>query len=172
MIAPLLSDPAVYALIAAGSAIFGGGTVAAIVVKLLSRDGDQAEAGAKRSASKKDDLDVLRGVIDELRDSEARKNERINQLEARMTQLEERERHALTRAAVHEAWDQLAFATLVAHNPQHPPPPPLTLAKREHDERVRDEQDARDDRDAQAARDDRDAASWRADRDARREDHR
>lgn len=167
MIAPLLSEPAIYALIAAGSAIFGGGTIAAITTKVLNKDVDQAEAGAKRSASKRDDLDVLRGVIDELRDSETRKNERINQLEARMTQLEERERHALTRAAVHEAWDQLAFATLIAHNPQHPPPPPLTLAKREHDDRIREEQDARDDRDAQAARDDRDAASWRADRDAR-----
>lgn len=46
-------------------------------------------------------------------------------LRSRVTRLEERERHMLTRVAVHEAWDQIAFRMLIQSNPEHPPPPPL-----------------------------------------------
>lgn len=150
--------------------LVSGGAVAALIMWLRFRGKDRAEEAQLIVSARRDDVDTLRSVIAELRDLRAGDRTRMDSLEARVLQLEERERHALTRAAVHEAWDQLAFATLTAQNPHHPPPPPLTLANREHDERVRNEQDARDDRDAQAARDDRDAAAWRADRDARRED--
>lgn len=158
---PLLSDPVLVA-IAAGS----GGVLTALVALAnawLRRDVDSATADASRSTAKKDDLEVLRGVIAELREERTEATGRIDALEARMALLEERERHALTRAAVHEAWDQLAFATLLAHNPAHPPPPPLTLARRERDDR--DAQDARDDRDARNVRADRDARNAREDRD-------
>ena len=43
----------------------------------------------------------------------------------RLDKIEERERHMLTRAAVHEAWDQLAFAFIAGHDASFPPPPPL-----------------------------------------------
>lgn len=71
------------------------------------------------------EVDVIREVLDQLRNENARKDERIDRLEQRVDTLEERERHALTRAAVHEAWDQLAFQALLASNPDHPHPPPL-----------------------------------------------
>lgn len=57
--------------------------------------------------------------------SEAKKQERLDSMEQRLVKLEERERHALTRAAVHEAWDQLSYNVLLQHVPNHPPPPPL-----------------------------------------------
>src|SRR5688500_11324103 len=37
------------------------------------------------------------------------KDSKLKELEARINKLEERERHMLTRAAIHEAWDQMAF---------------------------------------------------------------
>lgn len=119
-------------LVALVVALLGGGTVGAIVVKILSKPVDDATAGkiaadARVSAQQavKGDVEVLRAIIAEVRESEARKSERIDNLEVRLEKLEERERHALTRAAVHEAWDQLTFQAILRSNPNHPPPPPL-----------------------------------------------
>lgn len=107
-------------------AFVGGGGLAAVLVKFMSREVDDATAEEKMAGVRATDIDNLRSIIAELRASEARKDQRIDSLERRMALVEERERHALTRAAVHEAWDQMAFAMLVAQNPTHPPPPPLT----------------------------------------------
>ena len=103
-------------LVAIIAAALGGGGLSAIVLKLLDK--------------KASDVTTLREIIAEVRDDKARDEQRIAHLEARVLKLEERERHMLTRAAVHEAWDQLAFAALVAQNPSHPPPPPLAIPKR------------------------------------------
>jgi hypothetical protein len=64
---------------------------------------------------------VLTTVVNE----GGRKEAKLELLETRVSKLEERERHMLTRAAVHEAWDQMAFQFLVQHDPNHPPPPSL-----------------------------------------------
>lgn len=106
--------------------VLGGGGLATVVIKLLSRRGDDATAESTLADVRTKDIENLRGIINELRTSEAKKDERINNLERRMLKLEERERHMLTRAAVHEAWDQLAFQMLIQSNPNHPPPPPLS----------------------------------------------
>lgn len=108
-------------------AALGGGGLATIVVKLLSRGTDQAVVERERALVRTADIDNLRSIIAELRQSEALKTARIDNLEARLDKLEERERHMLTRAAVHEAWDQMAFAALLTMDPRHPPPPPLAL---------------------------------------------
>lgn len=119
-------------IVAVAVALFGGGTLGAVAVKLLSKPVDDATASkiaaeAKVSAQQavKGDVEVLRAIIAEVRESEARKTERIDNLEVRLEKLEERERHMLTRAAVHEAWDQLTFQAILRSNPNHPPPPPL-----------------------------------------------
>lgn len=106
--------------------LLGGGGIATVAVKLLSRNGDEASAESTLADVRAKDIDNLRDIIAELRTSEAGKNERINNLERRMIKLEERERHMLSRASVHEAWDQMAFQMLIAQNPAHPPPPPLS----------------------------------------------
>lgn len=98
--------------------LLGGSTV----TKLLNYKIDKATA-------KKTDVETLRSIIDEVKESDAAKGTLIRQLTTRISQLEERERHMLTRAAVHEAWDQMAFSMLIAQNPEHPPPPPLTQRK-------------------------------------------
>lgn len=120
------------AIVATVIALLGGGTLGAIVVKLLSKPVDdatadkiKAEAQVSAQEAVKGDVEVLRAIIAEVRESEARKAERIDNLERRLVKLEERERHALTRAAVHEAWDRLTFEALLVHVPNHPPPPPL-----------------------------------------------
>ncbi len=109
-----------------------GGAVGVIVVKRMNRRVDEAAAvaaeataEATRAGGRKDDLETLRGIIAEVRASESKKAAQIESLESRVEKLEERERHMLTRAAVHEAWDQLAFQALIVQNPSHPPPPPL-----------------------------------------------
>lgn len=103
-------------------AALGGGALGAVIVKWLNRDVDAATAMATR-------VTALGAIIDDLIASDARKAEQLASALERIDLLEERERHMLTRAAVHEAWDQMAFAVLVAQNPSHPPPPPLTAPK-------------------------------------------
>lgn len=113
-------------------ALLGGGGIGAVVVKAMSKPVDDATA-AKISAEAKEaaqrtaasEVDTLREIIAEVRASEAKKTERIDSLEVRLEKLEERERHALTRAAVHESWDALAFQFILQHDPQFRPPPPL-----------------------------------------------
>lgn len=119
-------------IIALVVAVFGGGTVGTIVTKRLSKPVDDAtaekiKAEAKEAAARAatGDINNLRAIIAEVRESEAKKTARIDSLEQRLEKLEERERHALTRAAVHEAWDQLALNFIVNHDQNFPPPPPL-----------------------------------------------
>lgn len=91
-----------------------------------SKDQRRANARATEQGTALAEVAMLREIIGDVRASEAKKVERIDNLERRLDLLEERERHMLTRAAVHEAWDQMAFAVLCQLNPEHPPPPPLT----------------------------------------------
>lgn len=113
-------------LVALFAAFIGGGGVSAVLVKRLNKPVDAASAAEKEATARKTDVDNLRAIIAEVRESEARKAARIDALEQRLERLEERERHALTRAAVHEAWDQLAFQRIVMGDAHFPPPPPLT----------------------------------------------
>lgn len=121
------------------ASVLGGGTVSAIVLKVMDRDKDGATAEEMRARAKGTDVDALRGIIAELRESEARKDERIERIEARLSKVEERERHALTRAAVHEAWDQLAIAFILTHDQNFPSPPPLAVRRAAEDEGDPDE---------------------------------
>lgn len=106
-------------------ALFGGGAGGAVIVKILSRPVDTATAAKIESEKTASDVDTLREIIAEVRASEAQKTARIDALEERLNKLEERERHALTRAAVHEAWDQLAINFILLHDQNFPQPPPL-----------------------------------------------
>lgn len=117
--------------------LLGGGTVGALGTKWLNRPVDNATARkiAQESAKLAKEADAgdianLRAIIQEVRASEARKTDRIDALEARLEKLEERERHMLTRAAVHEAWDQLAFAFIATRDANFPHPPPLAADRR------------------------------------------
>ena len=87
----------------------------------------RAEARAIASESASREIETLRRILDDFRTDDARKSEHINELERRIDRLEERERHMLTRAAIHEAWDQLAFQFIAGHDASFPEPPPLTL---------------------------------------------
>lgn len=107
----------------------------AVLVKLLNRGVDVATAAKIGADARKvavesaaTEVQTLRGVLEEFRVSDARKTAIVEQLEHRIDKLEERERHMLTRAAVHEAWDQLAFGFIVSRDANFPPPPPLSHA--------------------------------------------
>jgi hypothetical protein len=105
----------------------GGGAFSALGIKFLDRPNERSRREAR-------EVGTIREVLQEVRADGAAKDERIDQLVERVDKLEDRERHMLTRAAVHEAWDQLAFQALVAHNPHHPPPPPLVIRQGAQDE--------------------------------------
>lgn len=116
--------------------ILGSAGLSAVIVKFLNRHVDNAtaeriRAEAKELASKAAavEADILRQVIADVRDDAAEDRGKakaiIAGLEKRLGMIEERERHMLTRAAVHEAWDQLAFAFIAGHDASFPPPPPL-----------------------------------------------
>lgn len=109
-------------------AALGGGGLGAVAVKILSRDVDTATARKIAQEAAGADIANLRSIIAEVRDSESRKRQEIDDLRGRIEKLEERERHMLTRAAVHEAWDQLAFQYIVSRDASFPQPPPLRSA--------------------------------------------
>lgn len=127
--------------VALAVALFGGGAIGGILVKYMNRGVDMAQAEKLHAETRQSaqqtsagEVQTIRDVLTEVRGQAAEKADEIAELKAdmrflkdRVAKLEERERHMLTRAAVHEAWDQMAFAALVAMNPQHPPPPPLVL---------------------------------------------
>lgn len=115
-------------------AVVSGGGLGAVATKVMSRPVDDATVGKLRAEAKQmaqetaaSEVGLLREIIKEVRDSEQDKMSRISRLEERLDKVEERERHMLTRAAVHEAWDQLAFQFIAAHDSQFPKPPPLVL---------------------------------------------
>lgn len=148
--------------------LISGGTLAGVLTWLRFRGVDRATEEEKMAGVRTSDVDNLRSIIAELRESEARKAERIDNLERRMLLLEERERHALTRAAVHESWDVLTFSKLFEQDPTYPPPPPLTLARQEREARNeredREERNDREDRNARNLREDQDARNLREER--------
>lgn len=118
------------ALVAASGAVGAGlikgyDLVAGRAGRDASTEKTRADTRVSEFSAAQAEVGMLREIIDEVRTSEQIKAQRIDNLERRMALLEERERHMLTRAAVHEAWDQMAFAMLSQVNPQHPPPPPL-----------------------------------------------
>lgn len=103
----------------------GSAGLSAVLVKILNRRIDNATADKIKEEARevavgtaKAELEILRQVIADVRASERVLRERVDKLE-------ERERHMLTRAAVHEAWDQMALAFIVSHDASFPPPPPL-----------------------------------------------
>lgn len=98
-----------------------------LLAKLVDRKATAVATDKVKVETKANEVDILREVLAEVRTDSAEKSQRIERLEERMTKLEERERHQLTRAAVHEAWDQMSFALLVQQHPSHPPPPPLIV---------------------------------------------
>ena len=110
-------------------ATIGGGTIGNIVTKRLSKPVDDATAAKIQAETAASDVGTLREIIAEIRTSareeKAMDRARIDDLVTRVEKLEERERHALTRAAVHEAWDQLALAFVLKHDQNFPEPPPL-----------------------------------------------
>lgn len=129
-------------ILVAGMALLGSAGMGGLLVKVLNRPVDTAtaeklheETRASAKSSAATEVETIRAVMAELRASEQQKTGEIAELKAdmkmmmaRVGKLEERERHMLTRAAVHEAWDQMAFAALIAMNPNHPPPPPIVPA--------------------------------------------
>lgn len=105
--------------------ILSGGALGGVLVKLMSRNVDTATASHLAAQSTASEVQVIRDVLTEVRTNASDKDAKLKALELRVEKLEERERHMLTRAAVHEAWDQMAFAMLLEKDPGHPPPPPL-----------------------------------------------
>ena len=78
------------------------------------------------------EVKVIREILNTVVESDQRKTEQIGELRnevrnsaVRIGTLEDRERHNLTRIAVHEAWDQIAYSKLLETYPTHPAPPPL-----------------------------------------------
>lgn len=118
------------------AAILGSAGISAVVVKYLDRRVTEAteiriRAEARQIATKTAtdaataETGVLRQVIEDLRTEVARHRAAREDVERRLDKLEERERHSLTRAAVHQAWDDLAFAFILRHDASFHPPPPL-----------------------------------------------
>lgn len=96
-----------------------------LLAKMIDKKATNAAVDKVKVEVKANEVEILRDVLIEVRADSADKTTRIERLEQRMGQLEERERHQLTRAAVHEAWDQMSWTLLLQHSPNHPPPPPL-----------------------------------------------
>lgn len=110
-------------------AFVAGGGFAAVAVKLLNRGNDKATERQTNALTAHSEVETIRQVLAEVRASDAAKTERVNALEGRIDRLERREYETLRLAAAHAVWDSMAYAALLTSNPEHPPPPPITLEK-------------------------------------------
>lgn len=122
-------------------ALLGGGTVGTFGVKWLNRQVDNAtveqikvQAVQASKEATQVEVQTIREVLQEVRSNDLVKTEQISEyrvqlrdIKRRLSLVEERERHMLTRAAVHEAWDQMAFSMLTRYDSAYPPPPPLGI---------------------------------------------
>jgi hypothetical protein len=104
-------------------------------IDTVSEEKVKVETAKAAADTARTEVETIREVLEEVREHSATKDKRIDKLESdvdflrtAVTELQERERHQLTRAAAHESWDQMSFALLVKHFPDHPAPPPLTPA--------------------------------------------
>ena len=102
----------------------------------VTEDRVEAETAKVAAETARTEVETIRDVLKEVQAHSETKDKRIDKLEAdvdflrqAVVELQDRERHQLTRAAAHEAWDQMSFALLVKHFPDHPAPPPLTPAQ-------------------------------------------
>lgn len=123
--------------------LFGGGTLGVLGVKYMNRRVDNAKAEQTKAEAHRiftdaraKEIDNMRAIVDEYKEMSQAKSDKIAaleasivQLEARVDKVEERERHMLIRAGVHEAWDQMAFAFISQHDSTFQPPPPLLISK-------------------------------------------
>lgn len=127
-------------LIAIMLSLLGGGTIGVIVVKWLNRKVDAAteeriKAEARQIAANAASTEVasIQNIIGEYRkmylestNHNAQLRADLNQMNRRVDKLEERERHMLTRAGVHEAWAQAAWVYITTRvDADYPAPPPL-----------------------------------------------
>ncbi len=106
--------------------------VGPLILKKVQSNKENAET--QETAARSDSLQVAtaKEVVALVREDLVGKNVEIAEqkvtvkdLVRRIELLEERERHGLVRAAVHEAWDEMAFRKLLVLDPTFPPPPPL-----------------------------------------------
>lgn len=136
------------------AAFLGGGAFATITNAVLRRKLDgvtvkEIEAKTVQIATDtaRDQIELMRSVHQEMRTNYELRIEQLqeektaiaaraaadvatikteyNEVIKRVEKLEERERHMLTRAAAHEAWDQMAFQIISQQQPDFAPPPPL-----------------------------------------------
>lgn len=104
--------------------------VGVAVARWVNRKAEDATTREVEVRTAAAEVDLMRGLLQDVKDDRAQVQNRLGEVEARVAQLEERERHMLTRAAVHEAWDQITYAAIVAAGSHdHPPPPPLLAEK-------------------------------------------
>lgn len=104
-----------------------------LLAKMIDRRATSAAVDATAASTAATEVETIRAVLAEVRANDQAKTERLTRVEAMLHQLEaevrvlqERERHALTRAATHEAWDRMSFQLLQRIDPDHPAPPPLS----------------------------------------------
>ena len=88
---------------------------------------ENLEVAAKKAVAETNSIEVntVRDVLNEMNQYRGTLTAQISELADKIKVLEDRERHMLTRAATHEAWDRMSFSMLLQLNPNHPPPPPL-----------------------------------------------
>ena len=110
-----------------------------LIARWQMRRQDEANIRNQNAQTTSTEVQTIRTVLDEVRENDRGKTEALAELRQqyllltdrheqvlrRVDALEERERIALSRAAVHESWDAITFALVTPHYPNHPPPPAL-----------------------------------------------
>lgn len=127
--------------VAVGAALITALNLGPLAIKYFRSKSDKLVDKKVQAETTKYEIESLKSVVEGVRSDHAALRVENLDLRSRVSKLEERERHMLTRVAVHEAWDQIAFRALLQNNPDHPPPPPLhdpaDLVAAEHEHLMR-----------------------------------
>lgn len=135
-----MPDLSVLEIIVAVATVLGVGKILELLVsRLLNRkihvvteEKLKAEVEQLEITNNKTEVDVVRAVLEEVREHSATKDKRIDtlegtvfRLEGRIERMEAREHQAHQLTAAHEAWDLKTYQLVLLHHPEHPDPPPL-----------------------------------------------
>ena len=97
-----------------------------IVSKLVNRRANQVANHFVEVQTAQTEVETVKTVLDQFRDLDRMKTDRLQALERRVESLEARDADRTMKLGMHNAWAQVAHQTLLITIPDYPPPPPLS----------------------------------------------
>ena len=97
-----------------------------VAQKVVNRKANQVANHYVEVQTAQTEVETVKTVLDQFRDLDRMKTDRLQALERRVESLEARDADRTMKLGMHNAWAQVAHQTLLITIPDYPPPPPLS----------------------------------------------